>query len=176
MVTYPSVAIPPVEAAVVLGGTPYAACIRPQLDGNYLSLGSFRPDEDSLIYARLGPYMQLCIRDVDFVALLGRLDVQLPAPHSMDLRWFGDFWMVGGRAACDYPEERRSFESLHLSTARREEATRIRLRGILGARRDPGDWPEKLELDMWFVVPDHEVDRFVLGAEANQLFRSSVMR
>jgi hypothetical protein len=171
MVKYPVISISAVEAEVRLDGKLYPACIRPEHDGMHLALGSFRPEEDTLIYARTGPYVAICIRDLDLVDALAQAKTTLPKPAAGGLQWFGEFWMVGGRAACDLPDERRLFESLSIATTRLKHGTRIAFSALLGPRRDPGDWPDHLSLELWFVVPDHEIDRFLLGAEANQRFR-----
>ena len=167
----PKISIPPVESVVKLDGVPLQACIRPELDEECLALGSFRPEEDTLIYARTGPYVLIYIKDVDLVSILRPGEVTLPDPFTGSPRWFGDMWMVGGRAACDQPEERRSFETLSISTMRLGNSTRFSLQARLGPRRDRGAWPQSMLLDMWFIVPDREIDRFVLRAEANEMFR-----
>ena len=119
------IAIPPVESEVSLDGRIYHPCIRPQLDGQYLHLGGFRPNEDTIIYARSGPYISLCVRDVDFVSLLTKSQVTLPKPCTDGPRWFGNIWMVGGRAACDFPDEKRWFENLDISWRRYSDSTRF---------------------------------------------------
>ena len=172
MPTY--IAIPAVESEVSLGGRIYHPCIRPQLDGQYLHLGNFRPEEDSLIYARSGPYISFCVRDVDFVSLLANSPATLPKPFTDGPRWFGEMWMVGGRTACDFPDERRWFENLSISWQRYSDSTKLSFKGLLGPRKDPGNWPPTMTLDMWFTVPDAELDRFILGAEANGLFRNLI--
>jgi hypothetical protein len=168
---HPYNAIPPVESEVRLDGKLLPACIRPQLDDQDFSLGSFRPEQASLVYAHMGPYLSICISDMDFVSLLVNPEVALPKPFADGPRWSGEMWMVGGRAACDYPDEKRLFESLSIARARVEDATKISLKARLGPRRDVGEWSISMNLEMWFIVPDTEIDRFIIRPEANQLFR-----
>jgi hypothetical protein len=172
----PLTAIPPVHAEVKLDGSSIPCCIRPELDERQLVLGNFRPEEESLIYARRGPYLTIYIKDVDFVSLLGRRTVTLPAPFTGNPRWFGYMWMVGGRAACDFPDEKRSFEQLTVSTSRSAASTTIAFQAKFGPRQDPGAWPRTMLLDMWFDVPDAEIDRFVVRPEARRIFKGLIAR
>ncbi len=161
-----------VKGEVFIDGISRPVCMRPVLDGNYFAISNFRRFRGDFVYSDQGPHVRLTVLDLDFVSLMSMgTDVIFPQPFAGKPVWHGEVVMLKGRSACDEPDGQRNLEELSLRVVRLVEATRFEFKAIAGKRSDAGDWPATLDVAFWFEVPDSEVDTFIVGAEANSLYR-----